>query len=251
MKYSSRFWLYAPISLVILLAAGAAIHWKITAAAFEKKLASLNHHETAPGITLDWTDVSVGGFPFRLDAAFVNFSARGQGAHGAFAWTAPLVAMHSLTYGRAKHVFEATGRQMLRWTDATGQEREVHFLPATLRASAITDARGLARFDLDILDAGSPDFTVGRFQIHVRRDPDGRDLDLMLKADAVKALGANRKQVQVYATLSKAALLMPLLEGQARWPDAAANWRAKGGAAKLTQIIAPGLPPDALLSALY
>lgn len=251
MKYSSRFWLYAPISLFLALAAGTAIHWKIAANAFENRLAALNHHQAAPGITLDWADVTVGGFPFRMDAVFTRFSARGQGAHGPFAWTTPVFALHSLTYGRAQDIFEATGNQMLRWTDAGGRDHEIRFLPGSLRASAIRDGRGLARFDLDIVDAGGRDFTVGRFQLHLRRDPDGRDLDLMLKAEAVKGLGGDRSRVQVYATLDKAALLAPLLKGQARWPEAAARWRAQGGAARLTQIIAPGLPPDALLSALY
>ena len=43
--------------------------------------------------------------------------------------------------------------------------------------------KGLARFDLDI--AGLPARTgcsLGRFQFHMRRDPDGNDLDLMLQS---------------------------------------------------------------------
>ena len=49
------------------------VHWKFAADAFEKKLAALKGQEAVPGITLDWNTVTVGGFPFRLDADFTSF----------------------------------------------------------------------------------------------------------------------------------------------------------------------------------
>jgi hypothetical protein len=247
MSYSSRFWLYAPITVFLMIAAATMVHWWMVAGDFEKKLAAAKGHQAIPGVTLDWSSVTVGGFPFRVDAAFVNFSVKGAGAHGPFAWTAEKFALHALTYGRIQDVYEAAGRQQISWTDADGSSHAQVFLPASMRGSTIADARGLRRFDLDIVGMGAKNFTIGRFQFHMRRDPDGSDLDLMLRADIV----GKRKEVQVYATLSRAGSLISLLQGQTSLPDADANWRAQGGKAKLSQVIAPGLATDALLSPLY
>jgi len=246
-KYSSRFWLYAPITVFLIIAAATMIHWWTVTGAFEKRLAAAKGREAIPGVTLDWSKVAIGGFPFRVDAAFVNFSIKGAGAHGPFAWSAEKFALHTLTYGRAQDVYEAAGRQQASWTAADGSAHAVSFLPASMRGSSIADAQGLRRFDLDIVGLGAKDFAIGRFQFHMRRDPDGADLDLMLRADEAGA----RKQVQVYATLSQAGSLTSLLKGEISLPQADANWRAQGGKAKLYQVIAPGLAADALLSPLY
>ncbi len=247
MNYSSRFWLYTPISLFLLLAAAAMIHWWMVAGAFEKKLAAIKGHQAVPGVTLDWRSVAIGGFPFRVDADFTGLRIAGAGAHGPFAWTTEKFAAHALTYGRIQDIYEAAGRQQIRWTGADGASHAASFLPGSMRGSSIVDAQGLRRFDLDIIGMGAKDFTIGRFQFHMRRDPDGRDLDLMLRADVAGA----RKQVQVYALLHPAGAFTALLRGQTSWPEAATRWRAQRGQAKLSQIVAPGLSPDALLSPLY
>ncbi|HEY0265273.1 MAG TPA: DUF2125 domain-containing protein [Rhizomicrobium sp.] len=251
MNYSSRFWLYAPITVFLLIAAGVMVHWKCAADAFEQKLAALKGHQAIPGVTLDWSSVAVSGFPFRLDADFEGLSLKGAGAHGPFAWGSEKFALHRLTYGRAKSVFEAAGRQHVTWTDASGIGHAADFLPGSLRGGSVMDGRGLTRFDVDIVDAGAKNFTIGELQFHMRRDPNGADLDLMLKADAVNAGGVRDKLVQVYATLSRAGALAPLLRGDTAWPQAMTNWRAQGGRAKLSQVIAPGLAADGLLSPLY
>ncbi|HUE64649.1 MAG TPA: DUF2125 domain-containing protein [Rhizomicrobium sp.] len=247
MNYSSRFWLYAPFCTFLTLATIAMVHWWIVAAAFEKKLARFKGHEAVPGITLDWDKVEVGGFPFRLDANFTNFRVHGAGAHGPFRWSTEKFALHTLSYGRTKAVYEGAGQQRVSWTDGGGGSHDASFLPGSLRASSILDDKGLSRADLDILDMGAQDFTIGHFQFHMRRDPDGADLDLMLKADAA----GSRKEVQVYAALSRAASLAPLFKGRASWPQAVADWRAQGGTARLSQLVAPGLDPQTILSPLY
>ena len=246
-KYSSRFWLYAPISTFLLLAVAAMVHWWIVADAFEKKLAALKDREVIPTVAIDWNSVTVGGFPFRLDATFTNFRAGGAGAHGPFTWKTEKLALHALTYGRPQVIYEAAGRQTLSWADRAGVSHVVDFLPGSLRASSIQNGQGLTRFDLDVVDVGSQDFTIGRFQFHMRRDPDGKSLDLMLKMDN----WGDRKLVQVYATLSHAYALSSLLKGEAVWWQATDQWRAQGGTAKLSQVIAPGLDPGTLLSPLY
>jgi hypothetical protein len=246
-KYSSRFWLYAPTGAFLLLAAAAMLHWWFLAGAFEKKLAALKGHEVIPGVTLDWDRAQVGGFPFRLDADFVNLRVQGAGAHGPFAWKTEKFALHALTYGRRQTVYEAAGPQSVSWTDAGGGAHTANFVPGSLHASSIQDSRGLGRVDIDLVELGSKAFVIGRLQFHMRRDPDGADLDLMLRLDNWGA----HKQVQVYATLSHANTLAAFLRGEKSWPETTANWQAHGGKAKLSQVMAPGLDPQALLSPLY
>ncbi len=249
MSYSSRFWLYAPIALFLLIAAGAMVHWWVIDAAFRKTLDRLKDHEAAPGIMVRWSKVTVGGFPFRIDADFEGFSVIGIGAHGPFAWHSEKFALHSLTYGRHQDVFEAAGRQQVSWTDAQGAKHSAEFLPGALRASAIGGAGGLSRVDLDIIDAGSKTFTAGRLQFHMRRDPDGKDLDLMARGDAVTGFGV--PGFQVYETLSNAAALSSLLRGESRWPEAVAAWKKQGGTAKATRVVPDGFDAGTVLSPLY
>jgi hypothetical protein len=245
LNYSSRFWLYAPITLFLLIAVAVMLHWKFTADAFEKKLAALKGAEAVPGIVIDWKSVAVGGFPFRLDADFTQFSIHGAGARGPFAWTGDKFALHTLSYARAKAVYEAAGHQHLEWVAADGAHT-ADFLPGTFHAGSITDDHGLKRFDVDIVDAGGVGFTAAELQLHLRRGPDGKNVDVMVKGDRV----AGHKLVQAYATLADTGELMPLLAGIAPWPDAVTAWHGHGGEVRLSKGVEPDVAARAL-SALY
>jgi hypothetical protein len=248
LSYSSRFWLYAPITAFLAVAAVVMVHWWIAAGAFEKKIAGLKGHEAVPGVILDWSDVAIGGFPFRMEATFTNFYAHGAGARGPFFWRSPKFALHALTYGRATTVYEAAGPQHLEWVAGDGKQHVADFLPGTMRGSSVIAKGGLARFDLDIVDAAGTGFTAQRLQFHMRRDPDGKDLDLMVKGDALAGFGV--PAVQAYVTLSQGDVLKPLLQGVAYWPDAVRAWHGHGGDVKLDKGVAPDMAARAL-SALY
>jgi hypothetical protein len=248
MQYSSRFWLYAPFALVLALAAWVMTHWWLTAGALEKKLAATKGTTVMPGITVDWSSVTIGGFPFRVDADFTNLRIEGAGAHGPFAWRTEKFAMHALAYGRSKTVYEAAGPQQLAWTDKDGKGRQFEFIPGSLHASSIIDARGLARFDLDIVNLGSPRITAGRFQFHIRREAES--LKMMVQAETVRGSGVDQKLVQAYGDMNRLDMLMPLLQGHTPWPVATMVWRDNGGRATLSQTAAPDLA-QAVLSVLY
>lgn len=248
MQYSSRLWLYAPFVLVLALAGWVMTHWWLSANALEKKLAAAKGTLVIPGIAVDWTSVTMGGFPFRIDANFTNLRISGAGAHGPFAWRTEKFAMHALAYGRSKTVYEAAGPQQLAWTDKDGKGQTINFIPGSLHASSIIDAKGLARFDLDIVNAGSAQITAGRFQFHMRRESES--LKMMVQAETVRGSGVDQKLVQAYADLNQLHILAPLLEGQTPWPVATLVWRSNGGKASLSQTSAPDLA-QAVLSNLY
>ena len=237
MRYSSRFFLYAPLALLLALAGLVSLHWWRTVDAFEARLAALKGHEAVPGVTLDWSSVTVSGFPFRMDATFDGFVVQGAGAHGPFAWRSEHFALHALTYGAQKTVFEAAGNQHLSWSDATGAAHSADFLPGSLRASTVRGAKGLSRFDLDGIELAGKDFSIGQAQFHMRRDPDGKSIDLMAAGDAVKAAGplGNIRSFRVYQTVSQGAAFADLLAGKKSAPQVHALWLLAGGAAKITQ----------------
>jgi hypothetical protein len=250
-KYSSRFWLYAPTALFALLAAAVMIHWWLAAGAFEKKLAALKGREAVPGIILNWDKAEIGGFPFRLDADFQNLRITGAGAHGPFFWRSEKFAMHGLTYGRSQDVYEAAGKQQAGWTDSNQGSHATSFLSGSMHGSSLADARGLRRFDLDIVNLGGPDFTLKRLQFHMRRDPDGNSLDLMVSTDGFQSRTKSADHLQLYVTLPKAETLMPLLRGEAAWPEATKRWRSRGGTEKPSDGLAASQALMGFLNPLY
>lgn len=263
MKYSSRFFLYAPILLFLALAAFVMVHWWNVAGVFDKKLAAMKGREVVPGVTLDWSKATISGFPFRLDATFDGLVVKGAGAHGPFAWNAEHFALHALTYGAEKDVFEAGGKQRLAWTDASAVAHTLDFIPGSLRASAVRDARGLVRFDVDIIELAGTPVSIGRAQFHMRRDPDGKSIDLVADGVVVKGFGplGSARNFRVYQTLSQGAAFAGLLAGKTGAPEAHALWLLAAGKASITQAELNGtkntLTPEqgdaaiALLNPLY
>jgi hypothetical protein len=241
LSFSSRFWLFAPLLVFFALAGWAMAHWWVVAGVLDRKLNALNGHEALPGITVSYASKTISGFPFNIDVVFTGLTVEGQGAHGPFRWSTEKFALHRLTYGRAKDIYEAAGNQSLSWTDGGGRNHLLNFLPGSLRASAVMDGRGLLQFDLDVAAAAGRDsdgaqFTAARAQLHLRRDPKANALDLMISGDDIKPtgniarlFGGHINSLRLYATLTQGQGFAPLLAGETSWAAASAGWRAKGG----------------------
>jgi hypothetical protein len=247
MRYSSRFFLYAPITAFLGLALWAMAYWWTVADAFEKNLDRINHHEAMPGIRISYGARELSGFPFNINVVFSDFSIEGQGAHGPFSWHSERFALHRLMLGRRQDVYEAAGKQSLSFTASDGQRQRLDFLPGSLRASAILDSKGLARFDLQALAVVGGDFRAGALEWHLRRDPDGNGIDIYASGNGLSG-GTLPGRFVASAELQQAGPLKPLLAGQASWPDAVAKWKAQGGTAKIVD----GRPGEtALLEIFY
>ena len=238
MKYSSRFWLYAPLALFLGLAAWAAFHWWSVAAALDSKLKAMNGHQAIPGVTVSWDAQTISGFPFRLDVVFSNFQVRAEAPRGPLVWHSNQFALHALSYGGAHYIFEAAGPQTLAWTDADNGRHQLAFLPASLHASSIAGAKGLTRFDLDMVgasgkDSGGATFTAARIQLHVRRDPKNDAVDLMQSAVEVTAsttpFGDHIQNLELYSQVTPGSAFARLMAGRAGWMDALMAWRHQQG----------------------
>lgn len=236
-RYSNRSFLYAPYVVLLVLAIAAGLRWWSVSAAFEKRLDEANHgREIAPGVTLHFGAETISGFPFNIDAVLHDVTIKVGAPRGPFVWHSDHVALHALTYGRAHEIFEAAGRQSFSWTDTEGRTQHFDFIPGSLRASAIAVDSRLARFDLDIGAAGSPEFSAARVQLHVRQAPDRNALDVFISADEVHlspalhcVLGTEVGRLTLKANFTHLPIFLPLLAGNEAWLSAAESWRRNGG----------------------
>ncbi len=240
MKYSSRFFLYAPVAAFALLFAGVCAHWAWSAHTLSQRLDALNGQAVMPGVTLHFAQKEMAGFPFRLDAVFKNLEIAVDTDHGPAIWRSEDFALHSLNYGPPRQVFEAAGKQTLLWTDAKGVHKSFAFVPGSLRASALEDETGLTRFDFDLIDLGSSDLQAGRLQFHIRRDGDAFEFvidnaGLQLAHILSPAFGEAIKSLKLSGRITEAATLDSLRAGRTDWRNALDNWRNQQGAVELAE----------------
>ena len=230
MNYSSRVFLYGPFALLLLVAAATGAHWWFEAQALEKRLDAMQTREAMPGVRVHYGSRSVGGFPFRLEAVFEDFRIEVATANGPVVWRAEHFALHGLTYGRDEMIFEAAGRQSLSW----GKAHHLDFQTGSLHASAIRDAGGLARFDLDLVAFDSPALTASRIQFHVRRTQDTLDIatsgdDLQLSPRLRGGFGDKIRLMALQGDISAPRAFDGLRAGRVDWRSALDAWRGSQG----------------------
>jgi len=233
MKYSSRFFLWAPLALLLTLAALAMIHWWIDASALSKRLDAVNGHEIMPGVRVSFAQKRIAGFPFRLDTILKDFRVEVREVDGPLVWTTQDFAMHALTYGRVQAIFEEAGPQTLTWHDARGDAHRFEFLPGSFRASAILQDGKLVRFDSEIVDLDGADFRAADAQFHLRIRSNAIDIFAKLQRAHIPggyaaALSPDVDELTAKGILNRASTLDRVLRGLEPPSDAIEDWRARG-----------------------
>lgn len=243
MKFSHRFFLYAPVVAVGVLFAAAAIYWTVAAHAFANRLDTLNGHEIEPGVTFHFESKAIGGFPFRIDAVLKDMRIDAATAHGSASWRAEEFALHMLDYSATPVVFEAAGKQVLSWHDTKGAPHNLTFVPGLLRASAATSGGELARFDFELIGTADVPIRVSRGEFHLRRTPGTDALDLVFMADDMHlpagqhaGLGETIPKLRLSARLAPGNDWNALLSGNGDWRKAAEAWRAHSGTLDIAQL---------------
>lgn len=243
MRYSSRFFLYAPVVMFVSLAAAVMVWWWIAATALDKQLDAANGHEMIPGVKISFSSKKIAGFPFRLDTLLENLRIEVATTQGPLVWRSEHFASHALNYGRDQAVYEAAGRQELSWRDDDGKLHDFSFVPGWLRASSISSEGRLARFDLDIVEIASPDLGAGRIQFHLRRDPASDAFDVALSGDTIKLapdlqaeFGNSLSHVLLTGKLTSGHFFAPLLAGGVDWRRATEDWRTHDGVFSVDQL---------------
>jgi hypothetical protein len=243
MKYSHRFFLYAPLAAVFAILGVVGAYWWSAAGAFHSRLDAANGHEIVPGVTLHFASRSGGGFPFRIETLMENVRLDVATFYGPFTWQSEHFAMHALTYGREQIIYEAAGKQTLSWTDSEHEHHVWTFVPGSMRASSIVVSGRLSRFDMDIVGIGSPDLSAGRAQLHIRRDPGKDAVDIYLTGDAIhlspalqSGFGDTIRTLRFGGSLAPGAPLVTLLDGKSDWRSAFEAWRNANGRFAISQF---------------
>jgi hypothetical protein len=243
MRYSSRFFLYAPFLVLIVIAIAAMLRWWTVAGAFESWLLHANGREIAPGVRLRFASEEMGGFPFRVDTVLSGVALEAKCAHASISWRAERFAIHSLTYGRVQKIFEAAGVQTLSWAMPGGTVGRLVFTPGSLRASAILSEGALARFDLDLAGFSSREISGGRAQLHLRRAPSRDMIDIAISAEALRlapelqaGFGLEIPHMILEGRIAPATPFSQFLSGRDPWCAAVDKWRDSAGSFRLDRI---------------
>ncbi|HEY4265753.1 MAG TPA: DUF2125 domain-containing protein [Micropepsaceae bacterium] len=248
MSYSNRIFFYGPVSLLLLVIVLYSVFWRVQADTLAARLDRANGGEVIPGIVFAFAEKSVGGYPFRIDAVLSGVTFSHQAPEGETAWRTEKLALHRLSYGQNRYIFEASGLQSFAQPPLTrGTVPRVTFVtPGIARASAILVNDRLTRFDLDLLEPQVKDATRGaepnrtavaaRAQFHLLARPDD-SIDLALMIDNAKigngyAGGMDETQltrIDLRAKFTQGDALDALRAGMMSLADAAAAWRGRTG----------------------
>ena len=252
LPYSHRIFMYGPIALLVVLAAGYSLYWRASAQELAAELDAANGHEIMPGIEFAFAEKSVGGYPFRLDAVLSGVTIAHKGAEGETAWRAEDIALHTLSYGSGHYLIEAAGLQSFAWPGDDGRPRVLYVTPGSARASAVLRGGKLVRFDLDVIKPAiqdaAPDAvpgrnaTVGRAQFHLRARSDDT-LDVAVKFEGTRigpgfspALGRDLLLLNARGVLTRGQDLRALLAGEESLAASCEAWRMAGGSFDVTAL---------------
>jgi len=241
MRYSSRFFLYTPIAVLLVLVSVAMVNWWIVASAYSKHLEALNGHEIIPGVRIGFDSKRIAGFPFRLDTLLSHLRVEVAEKRGPIVWTTENFAMHELTYGRRQSILEAAGQQTLSWHDGHGELHRFSFLPGTFRASAVFFGGAMDRFDAQIVDLDGADFRAGDAELHLRKNHGAIDAYLKVErahmpAGYAAALGPDLELMTASASLDHQGALDDLLYGNSTPMSALDGWAGIGGKVTVNRL---------------
>ncbi|HEX3483585.1 MAG TPA: DUF2125 domain-containing protein [Micropepsaceae bacterium] len=255
MSYSSRIFFYGPVGLLLLVVVLYSVFWRVQADTLAVRLDRANGGEVIPGVVFAFAEKSVGGFPFRIDAVLSGVTFSHQAPEGETAWRVEKLALHRLSYGQNRYIFEASGLQSFAQPPVkpgTGP-RVLYVTPGLTQASAILVGDRLTRFDLDLIEPQAKDATPGanptrtlmaaRAQLHLLARPDN-SIDIAIEIDNAR-IGAGYAAggaetvlplIDARAKLDKADVLDSLRAGTQSVADAVADWRGQMGTIAVSKL---------------
>jgi hypothetical protein len=251
MSYSSRIFIYGPVSLLLLIIILYSVYWRVQADTLSARLDRANGGEIIPGLVFAFAEKSVGGYPFQLDVVLSGVTFVHHAPEGETAWSTEKLALHSLSYGPNRYIFEVTGLQSFSAPPLLpgSVPRLTVVTPAIARASAMLSGGRLARFDLDLWEPQGQDATQGanpqrsfsadRAQLHLLSRPDNT-IDVAMQIDNARlgagyAAGAEIRlpRIDLRAKVTESDALNDLSAGLS---GAAEAWRARMGALAVSDL---------------
>jgi len=255
MSYSSRIFIYGPVSLLLLIIVLYSVYWRVEADTLAARLDRANGGEVIPGLDFAFAEKSVGGYPFQLDAVLTGVTFTHHAPEGEMMWSTEKLALHMLSYGPNRYIFEVTGLQSFSGPPRPpgSVPRLIVVTPAIARASAMVSNGRLARFDLDLWQPQGKDATTGadpnrvfsadRAQLHLLSRPDDT-IDVAMRIDNAH-LGAgyaagnseiDLRLIDLRAKVTQSEALNGLRAAETGLADAVDSWRARMGALAVSDL---------------
>jgi len=252
-KATSRFFIYGPVAVLLLLAFAYCAYWFVSAGRIAAELERLDGNEIVPGVMLQFAAMDISGFPFRFDVLLGGVTLAARGQDGERAWRSERIALHAMSYGRALYVLEADGLQSFSWPgEEDAPQNILHMTSGITRASALIEEGRLERFDIDILNAEGRDaalnavpmrkFSVARAQLHlIAQEDDTISFTAALDAGEIgtgyrPALGTDLSRVRIGGHITQAQSFRNLRAGAAEIRASLDAWRMDGGVISLQPL---------------
>lgn len=169
----SRRYLY--LTLFVLVAIGAwTAYWFFLAGQVRERTQAFIDQQTAAGFEVAYTDFSVGGYPYRIEATVDNLTVSAPRQPGKPAFAVPRLVVLGLPWNPNLVVARIEGEVVTRWTDARNGDQRAAYRAESTGISIGLDAGRPQRFALSMdrphlessLLAGPVSAKV--FEIHAR-----------------------------------------------------------------------------------
>ncbi|MDO8837870.1 MAG: DUF2125 domain-containing protein [Parvibaculum sp.] len=256
-----RWHIFAPTIAIVLLIAVYAVYWISVSREIRT---ALERFEANPerGLVVGWHELSLGGFPYRIEARFAAPEAGAPETPEAWTWKGEAAEIALLPHNLRHVIVNLRGAQELRYLDLSMARPAENILRASMKGAwgsyvDVTDAPfGRLAIDIEDVEAdhqrgadGARDrIDAGRLQLHMRPAPEEvADYDVAFQADTividldqkVLTLGPEIRKIVVQARARN----LPNIE-RISAVEQFERWRVAGGALAISDLIVQWGPLD-------
>lgn len=104
------------------------VYWFIAADKLREGIENFSTRDNPSDINVDWSALSVGGFPYRISATFTGPLANAPNAPENWAWSAPSLEADFMPYNLRHVVLKVDGEQQLSYSDVRGRNPLRHLI---------------------------------------------------------------------------------------------------------------------------
>jgi hypothetical protein len=242
----SRFWLYGPFMLLVVLAAGWSAFWFYARGRIATEIDTALAREVERGRTWTCTDRSIGGFPFRIELRCTALSLTStRWGEAVRVETGPAVVVGQV-YSPGLVILEASSPAKVtlpegRVLDLTWKNLDASFAWRSPERFALvaSEPRGV----LTTPGLTTETWGAATLEVHLRRNPTrpatDQAVDIAIAAKGtilppIDALLGNTEagEIDLQATLTQAENFRKGFN-----PDALESWRAANGTFELTRVV--------------
>ena len=203
---SYKWGIYAPSIIFLAAAVIYSIYWFVAANNLDKEVAAWAVRQEAEGFEISYSEIDVGGFPYRFEARLKDFAIAAPYHPYDWIWTSDELHILSLAYRFDQFIFESYGQQRIVYQETLETEGRAPFQFSVdaqgraLRGSATLNDGLVDGVSIDLQDVQATrtggngpaqDLKADRIQLHLRQSNSFEQqetdfgLDLFIKAESI------------------------------------------------------------------